>query len=58
VRRLSDGCNGPLLLGKVHDWCGGWTVPLLMTAAIAVVGACTGLAAGRNVYLEPATSAG
>lgn len=49
---------GPLLLGKVHDWCGGWTVPLLMTAAIAVVGACTGLAAGRNVYLEPATSAG
>ncbi|MNC10228.1 Inner membrane transport protein YeaN [compost metagenome] len=49
---------GPLLLGKVHDGSGGWTVPLLMTAAITVAGACTGLAAGRNVYLEPAASAG
>jgi CP family cyanate transporter-like MFS transporter len=49
---------GPLLLGKVHDWSGGWTVPLLLTAAITVAGACTGLAAGRNVYLEPAPSAG
>ncbi|STA63021.1 Inner membrane transport protein YeaN [Citrobacter amalonaticus] len=49
---------GPLLLGKVHDWSGGWTVPLLMTAAITVAGACTGLAAGRNVCLEPAASAG
>lgn len=49
---------GPLLLGKVHDWSGGWTVPLLMTAAITVASACTGLAAGRNVYLEPAASTG
>lgn len=49
---------GPLLLGKVHDWSGGWTVPLLMTATIAVAGACTGMAAGRNAYLEPATSKG
>ena len=49
---------GPLLLGKVHDWSGGWTVPLLLTAAITVAGACTGLAAGRNVYLESATSVG
>ncbi len=49
---------GPLLLGKVHDWSGGWTVPLLMTAAITVAGACTGLAAGRNVCLEPAAAAG
>ncbi|MCS6068847.1 hypothetical protein LNO81_30850 [Klebsiella variicola subsp. variicola] len=48
---------GPLLLGKVHDWYGGWTVPLLMTAVITVAGALTGLAAGRDVYLQPATSA-
>ena len=47
---------GPLLLGKIHDWSGGWTVPLLMTAAITVAGACTGLAAGRNVCLEPAAA--
>lgn len=49
---------GPLLLGKVHDWYGGWTVPLLITAVITVAGALTGLAAGRNVYLQPAKSAG
>jgi len=49
---------GPLLLGKVHDVSGGWTVPLLMTAAIAVAGAWTGLAAGRNVHLEQAPSLG
>lgn len=47
---------GPLLLGQVHDWSGGWTVPLLMTAAIAVAGACTGMAAGRNAHLEPVSS--
>ncbi|MBI6183893.1 MFS transporter, partial [Serratia proteamaculans] len=44
---------GPLLLGKVQELSGGWTVPLLMTAAIAVAGACTGMAAGRNAHLEP-----
>lgn len=43
----------PLLPGKVHELSGGWTLPLLMTAAIAVVGACTGIAAGRNAHLEP-----
>lgn len=47
---------GPLLLGKVHDWSGGWAMPLLVTAAIAVAGACTGMAAGRNAHLEPASS--
>lgn len=47
---------GPLLLGQVHDWTGGWTAPLLITAAIAVAGACTGMMAGRNVHLEPAQS--
>lgn len=44
---------GPLLPGKVQELCGGWTLPLLMAAAIAVVGACTGIAAGRNAHLEP-----
>ena len=47
---------GPLLLGKVHDWSGGWTVPLLVTAAIALAGACAGMAAGRNAHLEPTAS--
>ena len=44
---------GPLLLGQLHDWTGGWTVPLLITAAISVAGACSGMMAGRNAYLEP-----
>lgn len=43
---------GPLLLGQLHDWTGGWTVPLLITAAISVAGACSGMMAGRNAYLE------
>ncbi|HBV38369.1 MAG TPA: MFS transporter [Erwinia sp.] len=47
---------GPLLLGKVHDVSGGWSVPLLITAAIAVAGAVTGIAAGRNAYVKPALS--
>ncbi len=45
---------GPLLLGQLHDWTGGWTAPLLITAAISVAGAFTGMLAGRNVQLEPA----
>lgn len=49
---------GPLLLGKVHDLSGGWTVPLLLTALAAVMGAAIGIAAGRNAYLEPAIAAG
>ena len=47
---------GPLLLGQLHDWTGGWTAPLLITAAISIAGACTGMLAGRNVQLEPAHS--
>ena len=47
---------GPLLLGQLHDWTGGWTAPLLITAAISVAGAFTGMLAGRNVQLESAES--
>lgn len=44
---------GPLLLGQLHDWTGDWTAPLLITAAISVAGAFTGMLAGRNVHLGP-----
>lgn len=47
---------GPLLLGKVHNLSGSWSIPLLLTAAIAVAGAFTGMAAGRNAWLQPAAS--
>ena len=49
---------GPLLLGKVQELSGGWTVPLLMTTAISVAGACTGMAAGRDAHLEPVQQPG
>lgn len=47
---------GPLFLGQLHDWSGGWTVSLLITAVISIAGAFTGMMAGRNVHLEPAPS--
>ena len=42
----------PLVLGQLHDLTGTWTAPLLITAAISVAGAFTGMLAGRNVQLE------
>lgn len=56
MRRLPDGSRRPALLGQLHDWTGGWTAPLLITAAISVAGAFTGMLAGRNVQLESAES--
>jgi len=46
---------GPILLGQLHDSTGGWTAPLLTTAAISIAGAFTGILAGRNVQLEPSS---
>ncbi len=48
--------TGPSLLGQLYDWSGGWTAPLLTTAAISVAGAFTGMLAERNLQLEPAES--
>jgi CP family cyanate transporter-like MFS transporter len=53
---MIESLSGRLLLGQLHDWTGGWTAPLLITAAISVAGAFTGMLAGRNVQLEPAES--
>ena len=46
---------GPMLLGAFHEWRGGWAIPLLITAAIAVLGAGVGMLAGRDIHLEPAS---
>lgn len=43
--------TGPMMLGALHDWSGAWSLPLLIGSAIAVLGAWTGLLAGRNVQL-------
>jgi len=40
--------GGPLLVGALHDRVHGWTAPLLLCAALAMVGAVMGLLAGRN----------
>lgn len=48
---------GPMILGGVHDMSGGWSTPLLLAAVIALLGAWTGLLAGRNVQLQPAAAA-
>ncbi|OYO30024.1 hypothetical protein [Janthinobacterium sp. PC23-8] len=48
---------GPMMLGGVHDMSGGWSTPLLLAAVIALLGAWTGLLAGRNLQLQPAAAA-
>lgn len=44
--------TGPMVLGALHDWQQSWSVPLLVAAGIALLGAWTGLLAGRNIHLE------
>ena len=42
---------GPMPLGAIHDWQGGWTVPLMLAAGVALLGAGSGMLAGRNVKI-------
>ncbi|HET7415315.1 MAG TPA: MFS transporter, partial [Arthrobacter sp.] len=39
---------GPVALGALHDWSGGWTVPLLVMAGVMLVLCATALPVGRN----------
>ncbi|WP_026534998.1 CynX/NimT family MFS transporter [Arthrobacter sp. H14] len=39
---------GPVAFGALYDWSGGWTVPLMMMAAIMLVMCFTAVLAGRN----------
>ena len=39
---------GPIVLGALHDWQGGWSGALLATTCVAVLGAWSGMLAGRN----------
>lgn len=47
---------GPMILGGLRDVSGGWSIPLLIASVIALLGAWTGLLAGRNVHLESAVA--
>ncbi|MDR5701343.1 MFS transporter [Agromyces aerolatus] len=43
---------GPLLIGGLHEWTGGWTWPILILAATAVPAAIGGLIVARPRMLE------
>ncbi|WP_270220715.1 hypothetical protein [Kosakonia cowanii] len=43
----------PLLLGKMYGLFSIGALPLMIIAAIAIKDACSELAAGKDVYLEP-----
>ena len=43
---------GPWLLGAAHDLTGGWTVALVVLAAICLLELVPGLPASRAVRLE------
>ncbi|MEW2546319.1 MFS transporter [Streptomyces sp. NPDC047002] len=53
---------GPLLLGALHDATGGWTVPLVLLAAVGLAMAAAGHGAGRDRRVSsgdaPGTEAG
>lgn len=52
-------CTGPALFGWLHDWSGGWNVPLLLLSGFVVVFIWAGLGAGKDVKLpKPEASAG
>ncbi|MGG4129519.1 MFS transporter [Paenibacillus illinoisensis] len=40
--------GGPLLFGLIHDWTHGWTIPLLLQVALAIVLLITGIMASKN----------
>ncbi|XAH25414.1 MFS transporter [Xylophilus sp. GW821-FHT01B05] len=42
---------GPMVLGAIRDWQQGWTAALTVAAAIAILGACAGMLAGRNAHV-------
>ncbi|KRC58423.1 ABC transporter permease [Agromyces sp. Root81] len=49
---------GPLLVGLLHEWTGGWTWPLILLLASAVPAAIAGAVVARPRYLEDEHSLG
>ncbi|WP_299996398.1 CynX/NimT family MFS transporter [uncultured Cedecea sp.] len=43
---------GPPLMGKIHDFSGSWSWPLLLCAALAIVMAIFGAYAGRPIQIH------
>lgn len=46
---------GPVVFGALHDWSGGWVVPLWMLAACAFAQVFFGWNAGRNAHIGDST---
>jgi len=44
---------GPMVLGALHEWRGGWTIPMLLSAGIALFGAVMWMLAGSDMQLKP-----
>ena len=42
----------PLAVGLLHEWTGGWTVPLLLLLASAIPAAIAGIVVARPAHLE------
>ena len=42
---------GPMAMGALHDALGGWHVPLVLCAVLALIGAFMGVLAGRNLHI-------
>lgn len=43
---------GPVAIGALHDWTGGWTAPLAVLAVLAAVHTVVGLRAGRDAHVR------
>ncbi|HEY7597615.1 MAG TPA: MFS transporter [Actinophytocola sp.] len=43
---------GPVAVGALHDWTGGWTVPLAVLAVLAAVHTVVGWRAGRDAHVR------
>ena len=46
------GALGPLLVGLMHDATGGWTAPLILLLATALIGAAAGLVLAKPRFIE------
>lgn len=46
------GSVGPVTFGIVHDWTGGWTVPLVMLMVLAVALLLFGFGVAKDRYVE------
>ncbi len=43
---------GPVAIGLIHDWTGGWTGPLLVLCGVLAVHLTAGLAAAKRRFVE------